>query len=160
MKIFHMKEAIELGIEKEKKRRDFYGRVAEHFQEKELKELFVKLRDWEETHIEKFTEIKDSVAEPEPVQSYPGELAGYMEVLVGDKLYNDIEPADFANHVKTPQDAIQYGIGFEKDAILFFLELMGSLKQEKSREMIRGLIDEEKLHIVYLARLRQQYQKA
>ena len=53
--IFHVSEVVGLGIEKEIKRRDFYAEVARQFPQPELRELFEKLRDWEETHIKKFT---------------------------------------------------------------------------------------------------------
>jgi rubrerythrin len=53
--VFNAAEIIDMGIEKEKKRRDFYALVAESFSDEEIKGLFTKLRDWEETHIEKFS---------------------------------------------------------------------------------------------------------
>jgi len=44
-KFFNAVEVIDMGIKKEEKRRDFYGYAAEKFQEKDMKELFTKLRD-------------------------------------------------------------------------------------------------------------------
>ena len=52
-------EIVEIGIEKEKKRMEFYGLAAERFKDnKELNELFIKLRDWEVDHIKRFQEEK------------------------------------------------------------------------------------------------------
>ena len=56
-------------------------------------------------------------------ESYPGEMQAYMDSLVDDKLYGAVSPESFAENVKTPTEAINYGIGFEKDAILLFMEL-------------------------------------
>ena len=53
--VFNAAEAIDMGIEKERKRRDFYGYAAQNFKEKDMVELFSHLRDWEDTHIKKFT---------------------------------------------------------------------------------------------------------
>ncbi|MCX5693159.1 MAG: ferritin family protein [Candidatus Omnitrophica bacterium] len=155
MNIFNMSEIVDLGIEKEKKRRDFYGLVAEKFSGKNMKELFTKLRDWEEEHIKKFTEIRASVKELRETESYEGELNYYMQALLDDKLYNDVSPAKFSANVKTPLDAISYGIGFEKDAIIFFNEIMGYTVDAR-KDVIKKLIEEEKQHIVYLAALKEK----
>jgi rubrerythrin len=153
MNIFNMSEIVDLGIEKEKKRRDFYGLVAERFSDKNMKELFTKLRDWEDAHIKKFTEIRGSIKDIRETENYEGELNSYMQALLDDKLYNDVSPARFSANVKTPLDAISYGIGFEKDAIIFFNEIM-DYTVDARKEVIKKLIEEEKQHIVYLADLR------
>lgn len=155
MNIFSLSEIVDLGIEKEKKRRDFYGLCAEKFNDKNIKELFIKLRDWEETHIRKFTEIRASVKELRETENYEGELNFYMQALLDDKLYNDVSPGKFSANVKAPLDAILYGIGFEKDAIIFFNEIM-NYTVDARKEIIKKLIEEEKQHIVYLALLRER----
>jgi rubrerythrin len=58
MNIFNAAEVVNLGIEKERKRRDFYGLVAGRFHSEDRKELFIKLKRWEDEHIHRFTEIK------------------------------------------------------------------------------------------------------
>ncbi|MDP2980795.1 MAG: ferritin family protein [Candidatus Omnitrophota bacterium] len=154
MNIFNMSEIVDLGIEKEKKRRDFYGLVAERFSDKNMKELFTKLRDWEDAHIKKFTEIRGSIKNIRETENYEGELNSYMQALLDDKLYKDVSPAKFSANVKTPLDAISYGIGFEKDAIIFFNEIV-NYAVDARKDVIKKLIEEEKQHIVYLAALRE-----
>ncbi len=147
-----------MGIAKEKKRRDFYALVATSFKQKEMKELFGRLRDWEAEHIKKFGEIRDTIDESEVVESYQGELGAYMKALVDDMLYKQVTAAQFSKNVKTPLEAIAYGLSFEKDAILFFQELlryMTPLHQEKVVE----LINEEKKHVIYLTELKRNIEK-
>ena len=156
MNVFNAAEAIDIGIEKEKKRRDFYGRVSEKFKEKSMKDLFTRLRDWEDTHIKKFGQIRKSIQDDETFESYAGELESYMRALVDDKLYKEVSVAQFSRMVKTPVDAIKYGMVFEKDAILFFNELVPNVNPE-NREKIQILIDEEKKHLIYLAELKKKY---
>lgn len=153
---FNIAEVIDMGIEKEKKRRDFYGRVSEYFKEDDMKKLFSRLRDWEGEHIKKFNAIRDTVKIDESQESYEGELAEYMKALVDDELYSQVSAKEFSKNVKTPRSAIQYGIGFEKDAILFFNELLKYMEPVHT-EKVLTLIDEEKKHIVYLSQLRQKY---
>jgi rubrerythrin len=153
MNIFHIYEVVDLGIEKEKKRRDFYALAAKRFTEEQMHSLFLRLRDWEETHVKKFTQIRDSLTEMETQETYPGELNAYMQTLINEKLYGVVTPDEFAKNVKTLLDAIRYGIAFEKDAILLFNEV-SPFATKAHKELIQLLINEEKQHIIYLTDLR------
>lgn len=155
--IFTAAEIIDMGIDKEKKRMDFYGYVADKFGDKDMKDLFSRLRDWEKTHIEKFTEIRDSTATYEVSESYEGEFGKYIKFVVDDVLYKQVSKEWFAKNVKEPITAIRYGIGFEKDAILFFNELMAYM-MPPHKEKIGQLVEEEKKHLIYLSELRKKYE--
>jgi len=72
-------------------------------------------------------------------------------------LYQQISPEWFAKNVKEPLAAINYGMSFEKDAILFFSELIGYVISQ-SKDKLQQLINEEKKHLVYLAELKKKYQ--
>ncbi len=152
MNIFNAAEILEMGIEKEKKRRDFYGQVAQAFSEAKMKELFSRLKDWEEEHVRKIEQLKKNVDESQPTQNYPGQMKDYIQAMIEDKLYKEVSPEQFSENVRTPQDAIRYGIGFEKDAILFFNEVLPLMKSP-NKKAIQAVIDEEKQHIVYLSKL-------
>ena len=155
MALFNVAEIVDMGIEKEKKRRDFYATVATTFREKGIKDLFTKLRDWEETHIKKFGQIRATFNEDETTNSYPGELQEYIANVIDDKLYQDVSPSKFKDNIKTSLDAIRYGISFEKDAIIFFNEFLPYVSSRQNNQVISQLIQEEKQHIVYLAKLRE-----
>ena len=49
------------------------------------------------------------------------------------------------------------GIGFEKDAILFFNELLKYM-MPPNKEKVEILIDEEKKHLIYLSELKKKYE--
>lgn len=155
--LFNASEVIDMGIAKEKKRRDFYALCAKKFKDEAMQQLFTRLRDWENEHIIKFTEIRDSVEEPEVVESYQGEFEAYIRSLVDDMLYKQVSPANFAKYVRNPLAAIRYGMGFERDAILFFSELLRYMTP-LNREKIAELINEEKKHLIYLAEIKTKYE--
>ncbi|MFA5147000.1 MAG: ferritin family protein [Candidatus Omnitrophota bacterium] len=155
--IFNAAEIIDMGIEKEKKRRDFYALVAKKFKDKEMHELFTRLEGWEDEHIKKFTEIRASVEDLEIAGSYQGEFEAYIKSVVDDILYKQVSPEWFARNVKSELTAIKYGIGFEKDAILFFDELLRYM-MPPYEEKVRMLIQEEKKHIIYLTEMRRKYE--
>jgi rubrerythrin len=156
MGIFSTPEIVDMGIEKEKKRRDFYAKAALAFDDKEIRDLFTRLRDWEEVHIKRFGEIKESIKDSQSTGSYPKELEDYISVLLDDTLYKDVTPSEFKKKITTPLSAIQYGIIFEKDAILFFNEF---LEHTPRKDVIRQLIEEEKQHIIYLSELKKKLKR-
>lgn len=155
--VFNAAEIIDMGIAKEKKRRDFYGYIAGKFKDKDMKALFSRLRDWEEEHIKKFTDIRNSTETYEIQESYQGEFSAYIKFTVDDMLYKQVSPKWFAKNVKKPITAIQYGIGFEKDAILFFSELL-TYMMPPHKDKVEELIGEEKKHLIYLSELKKKYE--
>ena len=156
--VFNAAEIIDMGIAKEKKRRDFYGYAADKFNDKDMRDLFARLRDWEDEHIKKFTDIRKSTETYEVRESYQGEFAAYMKFVVDDTLYAQISAEWFTKNVTQPLAAVQYGIGFEKDAILFFSELLKYM-MGPNREKVEELIGEEKKHLIYLSELKANYIK-
>lgn len=155
--VFNAAEIIDMGIAKEKKRRDFYKLVAAKFKDRKMKDLFSRLKGWEEEHIKKFTDIRKSVEDMEIMESYQGEFEAYIKAMVDDMLYKQVSPHSFGKNVKSPLDAIKIGISFEKDAILFFNELLNYMPSHR-RDKVSQLIDEEKQHIIYLTGLKRNYE--
>ena len=156
MAVLQPSDIVDIGIEKEIKRRDFYALAADHFAEKpELAELFGKLRDWEEGHIKKFERIREDVKGGNYAESYPGEIHEYMAAVVNSDLYENLDAESFALAIKTPEEALEAGIGFEKDAILFFGGL-ANFVDPKAREVIQELITEEQQHMLQLFEMKKK----
>ena len=72
-----------------------------------------------------------------------------MRALIESELYDAVTPDAFAERIKTPADALDMGIRFEKDAILFFNGL-SRFVDEKSKKIAGKLIEEEQEHMLYL----------
>ncbi len=156
MAILQPSDIVDIGIEKEIKRRDFYALAADQFSDKaELAELFGRLRDWEEGHIKKFEKIREDVKGGNYAESYPGEIHEYMAAVVDSDLYENLDSKSFALTIKTPEAALDAGIGFEKDAILFFGGL-ANFVDPKAREVIRDLIAEEQMHMLQLFEMKKK----
>ncbi len=156
MAILQPSDIIDIGIEKEIKRRDFYALAADQFSDNaDLAKLFGKLRDWEEGHIVKFKRIRDDVKGGNYAESYPGEIQEYMTAIVNSDLYENLDAESFALTVKTPEAALDAGIVFEKDAILFFGGL-ANFVEPKAREVIQELISEEQMHMLQLFEMKKK----
>ena len=160
MAVFKMSEIMDMGIEKEKKRRDFYYQAKDAFPTEKLKKLFGDLGKWEEDHVELFSQIRQQLhEEQETYQSYEGELANYIEAYLDSKLYYEVEGERFGQRVKSPEDALFMAMNFEKDAIIFFSELFNFVDSQH-KETVKQLIKEEKEHLVYLHNMRKELGQA
>jgi rubrerythrin len=51
-------------------------------------------------------------------------------------------------HIKTVKDAVKFALGFEKETLLYFMELR---KIVKEKEVMDEVINEEKSHIMWLS---------
>ena len=156
--VFKIEDVMNMGIEKERKRYEFYKKLTGLYQDEKLIKLFSDLATWEEEHVSRFIEIKSTLEkEQESRESYAGELGSYIEAYLDDKLYYDIESEEFSQKVKDPDDALTIAMHFEKDAIIFFTELF-NLVDDIHKPTIKTLINEEKQHLLYLYNMRKELQ--
>src|SRR3989338_11068104 len=118
--MFAASEIVELGIQIEKNGRDFYNALAGKSKNKKARETFEYLAGEEAKHIITFQAILSSVHKYEPQEAYPGEYFAYMNALASEYVFTQKDKgAEIAKRIKTDKEAIDMGIGFEKDSILF-----------------------------------------
>jgi rubrerythrin len=55
------------------------------------------------------------------------------------------------DHLRTVQDAVKFALGFEKETLLYFMELRSIVKEKSA---VDEVINEEKSHIVWLDKFR------
>lgn len=159
MAIFKIAEILDMGIEKEKKRRDFYGKLKTIYKQPNLKKLFADLEKWEEEHVSRFSAIKKALVDEQTShESYEGELINYITAYLDHRLYYEIDSKSFQDKVKDIDDAIIMAMHFEKDAIIFFGELF-DLVSATHKPVIKQLINEEKQHLLYLYNIRKDVVK-
>jgi rubrerythrin len=154
--IFSAREIAEAAVEKEKKRKGFYATVSELSTDKDMKDLFYFLMEEEDRHVESFEQIRDSLSPEETLSDeYSEDMEAYMDSVVDDRLYADIDSKEFVQNAINANTVFSLSIGFEKDAILYFKEFLPFLT-ESDRKVVVELIEQEKGHIRKLAHLRQQ----
>jgi rubrerythrin len=153
--VFSGSEIVEIGIQIEKNGRDFYREVSNCSQSENSKKVFNYLMDAEEEHIETFSRLLSSVKSYEPPEAYPGEYFSYMKALADDHIFTKPGAGcDIGKKVSSDMDAINMGIGFEKDSIKFY-EGMKKVVPEKDHGMLDSLIKEEQKHLKELGELKQ-----
>ena len=152
--IFSGSEIVELGIQIEKNGRDFYDTLVRQSRNKKAKEIFKYLAGEEEKHIATFRRILDKLEKYEPPESYPGEYFAYMNALASDYVFTQKNKGEeIAKNITSDKEAVDTGIGFEKDSILFY-EGMRKVVPEYDHGVIDELIAQEQNHLRQLSDLK------
>lgn len=152
--IFAGSEIVEIGIQIEKNGRDFYNILTEQSKNVKAKDLFKYLAGEEEKHIKVFREILEGVEKYEPPESYPGEYFAYMNALASEYVFTEKDKGkEIAQKIRTDREAVDLGIGFEKDSIVFY-EGMKKVVPEYDQKVVDELIAQEQSHLRQLSELK------
>jgi rubrerythrin len=152
--IFAGSEVVEIGIQIEKNGRDFYSAIARQSNNQKTKQVFQYLAGEEEKHIAVFQKILDSVNKYEPPESYPGEYFAYMNALASENVFTQKDKgSDLAKKVTSDKQAIELGIGAEKDSIVFY-EGIKKAVPNYDLKVLDELIAQEQDHLRQLTDLK------
>jgi len=155
---FSASEIVQIGIQIEKNGKDFYTTITEFSQRDKVKEVFQFLATEEEKHIKIFSDILSGFEEYEPSTAYPDEYFAYLKALSDTYIFTkENKGKDIAQKIKDDIQAIDLGIGFEKDSILFYLE-MKNLIWEEGQKIIDQLIEEERGHLRKLLEIKKGFE--
>lgn len=153
--IFAGSEIVEIGVQIEKNGRDFYNTLFKDSKSAKAKDIYKYLAAEEEKHIAAFQKILDSVEKYEPAEAYPGEYFAYMNALASEYVFTQKEKGEeIAKKIKTDKEAVEKGIAFEKDSIVFY-EGMKRVVPDFDRKIVDELIVQEQSHLVQLTELRE-----
>ena len=152
--IFAGSEIVEIGIQIEKNGKDFYGELVAKTKDENAKTAFKELAAEEEKHIVTFQKLLDSVNKYEPPEAYPGEYFAYMNALASEHVFTQKDKGkEIAGRVKRCPEAIDLGIGFEKDSIIFY-HGMEKVVPEYDKKLVHQLVKEEQKHLKRLVELK------
>ncbi len=150
MNKYNINEVMEMAVRTEQLGYQFYTSIAEKFAKDEsLVSLFTKLASKEKVHEKTFSELKNMVAKsgPEPVEWE--EVSNYMRAFVESEFFlGKGKSLPSMDNITTVKDAVKFALGFEKETLLYFMELR---KIVKEKEVMDEVINEEKSHIMWLA---------
>lgn len=153
MEKFSISEVIEQAVQTERLGQQYYTEMAARFNANEqLKKLFESLAAKEVQHERTFADLKSKVREPEG-EGWE-EAAMYLRAIVESAFFlGGGKSLSSMKDVQSPVDAVQYAIGFEKESLLYYLELKNSVTD---KDVLETIIDEERSHIISLVRMKQE----
>ena len=131
----------------------FYAGAAEIAKDPEVKKLFEDLALMEASHIKIFRTLRSRLPETagEAVWDPEGLAESYLEASVDSHVFTIEAATDRLKAVKTPAEALDIALLFEKDSLAYFLGMKEILPDPSGRDEIDQLIKSEMLHIRMLS---------
>jgi rubrerythrin len=145
-----------MAVQTEKGGKLYYETVAAASKDEKLKGVFLMLADAEKHHIAVFEAIGKTIpTRPEELPYNWDEAALYLKAITDSRYFLAApdKALALARTAATTDEALQHAIGFEKETLLFYLEIREMVKAD-SRAAVEKLIGEEKGHIRQLTEIR------
>lgn len=155
-------DVFDFAIQAEKNGMDFYMKAAKKFEDRDLKDLFVKLAKEEAAHLQTFMEFKSKAEGKgiDPALRNP-EIDEYLESIVQEGLFPRSETVNKRlEKVETVAQAAAIAMAAEKNAILLYSELAKLSKDRDQKKFFEKIAKEEKSHIVMVRNLRADHDPA
>ncbi len=158
MNNYSIAEIMEMAVQTERLGYQFYASMSDTFKKNaDLHKLFTTLAAKEKIHEKTFAELKEIVTKSGPEPSQWEDVSDYLRAFVESEFFLGRGKAlPSMERVKTAQDAVSFALGFEKETLLFYMELRSIVREKKVMDEI---IYEEKGHIVWLQRLKARLTK-
>ena len=152
--IFAGSEVVELGIQIEKNGRDFYNTLIKKSKNPKAQEIFQYLAKEEERHISVFQSILAKTQKYEPAGLDADTYFAYMNNLASGYVFTQKDKGEeIAKNSKSDLEAVELGIGFERDSINFY-EGMKKIVPPYELKIVEELIMQEQSHLGKLSDLK------
>jgi len=146
--LFKANDVVLAAVEIEKRGEKFYMNLVEQAEDSATRKVFEHLAREEVKHKALFEKLYERLGKVElPAWSNEAEFLSYLNALVDSHplfRYGDID--EMKEQIKTRKDAIRMAMGFEKESILFFME-MREFVPESEKKFVAQCIDEERSHL-------------
>jgi rubrerythrin len=151
---FSPAELYNIAIAVERRGAAFYDTLARSTQNIAVKQAFLTLAAIEHQHIQTFQKLSASAPKSFGEGAESEEYAAYFKALVDSAVFNnDMATSELVTRVDTDKEALEVGIGAEKDSILFYEQLQDIIAGDAGEHIAR-IISEEKEHLRKLAEIR------
>lgn len=154
MAIFKATDVIEMALEIEKSGEVFYRAVADKAESPEVRALFEDLAEQEVLHHAAFEKMSKTTWDRSlmPAEQWD-EYLMYLQATVQSAFFEGQDQAlALADQVTDEGEALRMAMDFEKETMLFFHDLRDMVSAD-DRKTLKRIIDEEKSHLVRLARM-------
>lgn len=151
---YSLPEIVEMAVQTELGGKLFYETIAARTDNAALRRLFEFLADEEKKHVRVFSELaRNTTPAPEELPYDFDEVALYLKAIVDSRYFLEGNKAlALAGKADTARKALEYALAFEKETMLFYLELL-NMVSERNREPVRALVSEERRHVRRLQEL-------
>lgn len=152
-------EILQMAVEIEKKGKAFYDGVVSAVKDAKTKDIFQFLADEEVKHEQIFRNMLKNLEIDGGSNPYDNtEMVLYFRSLIDRKIFPSEQQGITMNkELGNPEAAIRIALSLEKDAVLYFNELL-NVSHERDKNVIQDIIEEEREHIRRILRLKKELQ--
>ncbi|WP_243438708.1 ferritin-like domain-containing protein [Fundidesulfovibrio soli] len=144
---FKAADVAKAAVEIEKKGEAFYRHMAEQTKDEELRDLFIHLAGEEHKHELIFSNLLTRLGSVElPAWSTTEEYGEYIDALISSHTLFDSHSEALMAGAGDAESGVRVALSFEKDTLLFFVELK-ELVPDSEKDAVQRCVDEERLHI-------------
>jgi rubrerythrin len=145
-------DAMECAVQIEENGETFYRRMAEKFDDPEVKKLFTYLLGEETKHKKTYAKMLSKLEKYQTVENYPEEYYAYLRAYVEKVIFSPERLEEEMGRIKDKEAAIDFAIRAELESIMYYEE-MKKLVREKDQDIIEKIIEEERKHFLELSAL-------
>jgi len=150
------REILDLAIKAEEKGVQLYRMLSKKSRNFHVSEVFKGLAKEEEKHADELKRWEEKIAPYQPAEAYPGEYALYIKAMADESTFKcDKACETFLETDISEEDALQAGITFEKDFILFLHTLKRHVRKGDER-IVDTIIESEERHLKQLYALKKK----
>lgn len=152
-------ELTKIAVGIERNGAAFYDSLAKSIEGVIARDVYKYLANKEREHITIFQNMLNHIGEYQPPETYTEEYDLYLNALVDSSVFsNELVAQQMAQKVTSEAEAIQIGLGAEKDSILFYSE-MRNLVRRSDHEIMDKILEEERSHLRKLSDLKKSLSK-
>jgi rubrerythrin len=153
---FNAVEAFKIAVTIEENGLRFYQQAAKKFAPSPVADLFQHLAQEEVNHKATFSEILNELPKEQPSVFDPNnETDMYLKMMANLHVFNKgaEEVDEILSTISSPKEALKLAMSFEKDSIVFFVQLKNASDTISDKFSVDLLILEEAKHLRKLAGL-------
>jgi rubrerythrin len=139
-------DVLEVAVRIERLGTEFYKKLYESVGAPQAKTVFSMLAAEEEKHLGTFRKMLEEAADYQPRYDYPGEYGLFLNQCAAS-LLERAERSIAGSPATTEEEALQKGLDFEKESVMYYLELRSEGDfGRKHAHLIDEIIAEEHSH--------------
>jgi len=152
------KDIVQMAVQAKAKGVELYLALARNSENYHVGRLFMELAKDEQKHKLELEKWFDYLEGSKREEAYPGERALYLKALVDENAFHcDKAQKQVLETTVSEEEALQAGITFEKDFMLFLHDLKNHA-EKNGESTIDSLIDDEMRHLKKMFHLKETLQ--
>ena len=150
-KFFNEIEAAKIAQNMERHGLEFYRKAAARVKDMATRDVFLRLAEDEKKHLAQFEELEETLqAARREAAGYTddADLTAYIDRLVETQVFADEGAvARLAEQATSDYEVLAVAIRAERDAILFYQEMLDFIDSNAAREAFSRILQEERGHL-------------